>query len=148
MYIICSEPSPGMLSISCRPDGSFVELHHCWETSCHLIFVTRGNKTLTWMLAQYGENSPVMKRKAYQGVERFQSGRQSSTDEDCSGQRTSHLCVQPKTFFTNGIRKFMDQCNECVWNVNNCIGKCVFCTIKQKNEIFLCSLIFLVIYLI
>jgi len=42
-------------------------------------------KSLTRMLAQYGEDCTGMKRKVYQRIERFQCDRKCITDEDCYG---------------------------------------------------------------
>lgn len=78
------------------------------------------------MLAQYGEDCTGMKRKVYQRMERFQSGRKCITDEDCYGQQTSCLCAQPKTSFTRDIGR----------SQNKLTNICGMSIIVQENVCF------------
>jgi len=69
------------------------------------------------MMAQYGQ-STMSRRKVYEWVERFKSGRTRVTDEGRSGRpstsRTRRPQEQPKRFFSAGIQKLVERYNKCI----------------------------------
>jgi hypothetical protein len=51
-------------------------------------------------------------------------GYQLANDEEIKHAAHMHLHVQPKTFFANGIRKFVDLSNKNVEKLGDCIKIC------------------------
>ena len=94
---------------------SFARLHHrrtTWRSAVSL--GAEGAKPVEihrHMLVQYGQ-STVSKRKVYEWVERFKSGRTRVTDE---GSFWSAINIaQPKSFFSAGIQKLVERYNKCI----------------------------------